>query len=104
MEKIKITNSKPYFCTNMAYNCNSKQYKKIYEYFLILNKRGHNFTRKKDLKSFLYEKIQEKIYHNKNEIDEQHVSCVVTNRSVVNDVVHVHVYDLFNITSFCDND
>ena len=96
MEKIKITYNVPYFC-------NSSQYKRVYKYFLILNSKGYNFTRKKDLKSFLYEKIQEKIYHNKNEIDEQRVSCVVTNRSVVNDVVHVHVYDLFNVSSFWDS-
>ena len=92
MGKIKITNNKPYL-----------QYKKIYEYFLILNKQGYSFTRKKDLKAFLYEKIDDKTYKNKNEIDEQRVSCVVTNRKLVNDVVHVHVYDLFNNTPFWDN-
>ena len=103
MDKIKITYNTPYFCTSTAYNCNSKQYKRVYKYFLILNRRGYSFTRKKDLKNFLYEKIQDKTYHNKNHIDEQRVSCIVTNRSLVNDVVHVHIYDLFNIPSFWDN-
>ena len=96
MDKIKIINNVPYFC-------NSKPYKRIYEYFLILNTKGYNFTTKKDLKAFLYEKIKDKTYSNKNEIDEQKVSCVVTNRKTINDVVHVHIYDLFNITSFWDN-
>ena len=101
MNKIKINNKMPYFCTANAYN--SKKYKKIYEYFLILDKKGYSFTRKNDLKNFLYEKITDRTYKNKNEIDEQQISCIVTNRSVVNDVVHAHVYDLFNITSFWDN-
>ena len=103
MDKIKSINNTPYFCTDISVSCNSKQYKKIYEYFLILNKRGYSFTKKKDLKAFLYEKIEDKTYRNKNEIDEQRVSCVVTNRSIINDVVHVHIYDLFNISSFWDN-
>ena len=102
MEKIKITNNVPYLIRIDA-NHNVIKYKRIYKYFLILNKRGYSFTRKKDLKAFLYEKIQDKTYKNKNEIDGQHVSCIVTNRSIINDVVHVHVYDLFNITSFWDN-
>ena len=103
MNKIKITNNVPYFCTPNAYNCNSKQYKRIYEYFLVLNKKGYSFTCKKDLKAFLYEKIKDKTYKNKNEIDEQRVSCIITNRSIINDVVHAHIYDLFNISSFWDN-
>ena len=103
MNKIKITNNTPYFCTNNAYNCNSEQYKRIYEYFLVLNNKGYSFTRKRDLKSFLYEKIQNKTYHDKNHVDEQRISCIVTNRKTINDVIHVHVYDLFNISSFWDN-
>ena len=94
MDKIKITNITPYL---------SNEYKRIYKYFLIVNNKGYSFTRKKDLKAFLYDKIQDKTYKNKNHIDEQRVSCVVTNRSVINDVVHVHIYDLFNITSFWHN-
>ena len=103
MENIKITNNTPYFCTNMAYNCNSKQYKRVYKYFLVLENKGYSFTRKKDLKAFLYKKIKDKTYKNKNQIDEQRVSCVVTNRKIINDTVHVHIYDLFNVTSFWDN-
>lgn len=99
MKNIKITNNKPYLYNNN----NDNQYKKIYEYFLILNNRGYSFARKKDLKAFLYEKIHDKTYSNKNEIDEQRVSCVVTNRKTVNNVVKVHVYDLFNISSFWSN-
>ena len=97
MDKIKITNNMPYLFSN------SKQYKRIYKYFLILNNKGYSFTRKRDLKAFLYEKIHDKTYSNKNEIDEQRVSCVVTNRSIINNVVKVHVYDLFNISSFWSN-
>ena len=103
MSKIRITNKIPYFCTDIAYDCNCQQYKKIYEYFLILDNKGYSFTRKKDLKAFLYEKIQDKTYKNKNHIDEQHVSCVVTNKKTINDVIEVHIYDLFNICSFWDN-
>ena len=102
MDKIKITNNVPYLI-KVDYNHNVKQYKKVYKYFLILNNKGYNFTTKKALKAFLYEKIQDKTYTNKNEIDEQRVSCVVTNRSIINDVVKVHIYDLFNISSFWDN-
>ena len=91
MKKVKITNNVPF------------GNKRIYEYFIILNNKGYNFKRKKDLKAFLYEKLHDKTYHNKNEIDEQRVSCIVTNRKIINDVVKVHVYDLFNITSFWDN-
>ena len=87
----------------MAYSCNSKQYKRIYEYFLVLNKKGYSFTKKRDLKAFLYEKIKDKTYNNKNHIDEQRVSCIITNRKTINDVVHVHIYDLFNISSFWYN-
>ena len=93
MKNIKITNNTPYL----------NGFKKIYEYFLILNNKGYSFKRKKDLKAFLYDKIQDKTYSNINAIDEQHVSCMVTNRSMINDVVHVHIYDLFNITSFWHN-
>lgn len=96
MEKIKITNKVPY-------SHNAIEYNRIYKYFLILNNKGYNFKRKKDLKAFLYEKIEDKTYKNKNEIDEQKVSCIVTNRSIVNDVIKVHVYDLFNVSSFWDN-
>ena len=102
MDKIKITNNVPYLISIDA-NHNVTEYKRIYKYFLILNKRGYSFTRKKDLKNFLYEKIEDKTYKNKNEVDEQRVSCVVTNRSIINDVVHVHIYDLFNVSSFWDN-
>ena len=98
MKNIKITNNVPYLCDN-----NDRQYKKIYWYFLVLNNQCYSFTCKRDLKSFLYEKIQDKTYKNKNEIDEQRVSCIVTNRKTINDVVHVHIYDLFNISSFWDN-
>lgn len=99
MEKIKITNHVPYFCWLNATEFNCNQYKRIYEYFLILNGKCYNFKRKKYLKAFLYERIRDKTYHNKNEIDEQRVSCIVTK----NDVVKVHVYDLFSISSFWDN-
>ena len=95
---IKITNKVPYLGDN-----NDNQYKKIYEYLLVLDSKGYSFTCKKDLKSFLYERIKDKTYKNKNEIDEQHVTCIVTNRSVINDAVKVHVYDLFNISPFWDN-
>ena len=99
---IKITNNTPYLF-KIDSDHNVTEYKRVYRYFLVLNERGYSFKRKKDLKEFLYEKIQAKTYHNKNEIDEQRVSCVVTNRSITNDVVHVHIYDLFNISSFWDN-
>ena len=102
MKKIKITNNVPYLI-KVDSNHNVKQYKKVYKYFLILNNKGYSFTRKKDLKVFLYEKIADKTYQNKNEIDEQRVLCIVTNRSIINDVVKVHIYDLFNISSFWDN-
>lgn len=102
MDKIKITTNVPYLF-KIDNNHNVIEYKRIYKYFLVLNNRGYSFTRKKDLKSFLYEKIEDKTFSNKNEVDEQRVSCVVTNRSIINDVVHVHIYDLFNITSFWDN-
>ena len=102
MKKIKITNNVPYLI-RIDSNHNVIEYKKIYKYFLVLNTKGYNFKRKKDLKAFLYEKIKDKTYHNKNEIDEQRVSCIVTNRAIINDVIKVHVYDLFNITSFWDN-
>ena len=102
MNKIKITNNVPYLI-RIDSNHNVKQYKRIYKYFLILDNKGYSFTKKRDLKDFLYEKIQDKTYYNKNEIDEQRVSCVVTNRAIINDVVHVHIYDLFNISSFWDN-
>ena len=102
MKKIKITNNVPYLI-RIDSNHNVIEYKKIYKYFLVLNNKGYNFKRKKDLKAFLYEKIKDKTYHNKNEIDEQRVSCIVTNRAIINDVIKVHVYDLFNITSFWDN-
>ena len=102
MKKIKIINNVPYLF-KIDNNHNVKQYKKVYKYFLIIGNKGYNFTKKKDLKEFLYEKIRDKTFSNKNEIDEQIVSCVVTNRSIINDVVHVHVYDLFNISSFWDN-
>lgn len=97
MKKVKITNNVPYLFNT------DKQYKRIYKYFLILNNKGYNFKRKSDLKSFLYKKIGDKTYKNKNEVDEQRVSCVVTNRVTINEVIKVHVYDLFNITSFWDN-
>ena len=102
MKKIKITNNVPYLI-RIDSNHNVIEYKKIYKYFLVLNNKGYNFKRKKDLKAFLYEKIKDKTYHNKNEIDEQRVSCIVTSRAIINDVIKVHVYDLFNITSFWDN-
>ena len=102
MEKIKITNNVPYLIRIDA-NHNVIEYKRVYKYFLILNNKGYSFTRKRDLKVFLYEKIQDKTYHNKNHIDEQRVSCVVTNRSIINDVIYLHIYDLFNISSFWDN-
>ena len=103
MNKIKITNNVPYLMKVNAKDFNCMQYKRIYKYFLVLNNKGYSFTRKKDLKAFLYEKLEDKTYHNKNHIDEQRVSCIVTNRAIINDVVHVHVYDLFNISSFWDN-
>ena len=102
MEKIKITNNVPYLI-RIDSNHNVIIYKRIYKYFLILNNKGYSFTRKKDLKAFLYEKIQDKTYYDKNHVDEQRVSCIVTNRAIINDVVHVHIYDLFNISSFWDN-
>ena len=102
MNKIKITNNTPYLI-KIDSDHNVLEYKRIYKYFLVLDKRGYSFTRKKDLKAFLYEKIHDKTYHDKNHVDEQHVSCIVTNRSIINDVIEVHVYDLFNITSFWDN-
>ena len=102
MNKIKITNNVPYLI-RIDSNHNVFEYKRVYKYFLVLNNRGYSFTRKKDLKAFLYEKINDKTYHNKNEIDEQRVSCIVTNRAIINDVVHVHIYDLFNISSFWCN-
>ena len=102
MSKIKITNKLPYLI-KIDSNHNVLEYKKVYKYFLFLDNKGYSFARKKDLKAFLYEKIEDKTYSNKNEIDEQRVSCVVTNRSIINDVVKVHIYDLFNITSFWDN-
>ena len=102
MEKIKITNNVPYLI-RIDSNHNVIIYKRVYKYFLVLNNRSYSFTRKKDLKAFLYERINDKTYHNKNHIDEQIVSCVVTNKSIINDVVKVHVYDLFNISSFWDN-
>ena len=102
MEKIKITNNVPYLI-RIDSNHNAITYKRIYKYFLVLNNKGYSFTRKKDLKAFLYERINDKTYKNKNEIDEQRVSCIVTNRAIINDVVKVHIYDLFNITSFWDN-
>lgn len=100
--KIKITNNVPCLF-RIDSNHNVVEYKKIYKYFLVLNNKGYNFGRKRDLKAFLYEKIKDKTYSNKNEIDEQRVSCIVTNRAIINDVVKVHVYDLFNISSFWDN-
>jgi len=102
IKKVKITNNVPYLI-RIDSNYNAIEYKRVYEYFIILNKKYYSFTRKKDLKAFLYEKIKDKTYHNKNEIDEQHVSCVVTNKAIMNDVVEVHVYDLFNVTSFWNN-
>lgn len=102
MKRIKITNNVPYLI-RIDSKHNVTEYKKVYKYFLILNNKGYSFTRKRDLKAFLYEKIEDKTYNNKNHIDEQRVSCVVTNRAIINDVVKVHVYDLFNITSFWDN-
>ena len=102
MEKIKITNNVPYLI-RIDDKHNVIEYKRIYKYFLALNNRGYSFTRKKDLKAFLYEKIKDKTFNNKNHIDEQRVSCVVTNRAIINDVVLVHIYDLFNISSFWDN-
>lgn len=102
MEKIKITYNVPYlFRIDSKHNV--IEYKRIYKYFLVLNNKGYSFIRKKDLKAFLYEKIQDKTFHNKNEVDDQRVSCVVTNKSIINDVVKVHIYDLFNISSFWDN-
>lgn len=100
--KIKITNNVPYLI-RIDSNHNVMEYKRVYKYFLILNNKGYSFRRKRDLKAFLYERIGDKTYSNKNEIDEQRVTCIVTNRSIINDVVKVHVYDLFNITSFWDN-
>ena len=102
MSKIKITNNIPYLI-RIDSNHNVIQYKKVYKYFLVLNNKGYSFTRKRDLKAFLYEKIQDKTYHDKNQIDEQRVSCIVTNRAIINDIVKVHVYDLFNISSFWCN-
>lgn len=98
MNRIKITNKVPYLGES-----NDNGYKKIYEYILILNNKGYSFTRKRDLKSFLYERIKDKTYNNKNHIDEQRVSCIVTTRKTIKDVVKVHIYDLFNISSFWDN-
>ena len=102
MNKIKITYNVPYLFS-VDDNHNVIEYKRIYKYFLVLNNKGYSFKRKKDLKRFLYEKINEKTFHNKNEVDEQRVSCVVTNKAIINDVVKVHIYDLFNIGSFWDN-
>ena len=102
MEKIKITNNVPYLI-KIDCNHNVVKYNRIYGYFLILNNKGYSFKRKKDLKAFLYERIKDKTFRNKNEIDDQLVSCIVTNRAIINDVVKVHIYDLFNITSFWDN-
>ena len=102
MERIKITNNVPYLI-RIDSNHNVVEYKRVYKYFIIVNKRGYSFTKKKDLKAFLYERIEDKTYHDKNQIDEQRVSCIVTNRNLINEVVHVHVYDLFNVTSFWDN-
>lgn len=102
MSKIKITNHVPYLI-RIDSDHNAIEYKRVYKYFLILNNKGFTFNRKKDLKAFLYERIADKTYHDKNHIDGQRVSCVVTNKSIINDVVHVHIYDLFNITSFWDN-
>ena len=102
MKKIKITNNVPYLI-KVDSNHNAIEYKRVYKYFLTLDNKGYNFKRKKDLKAFLYEKIQDKTYNDKNHIDEQRVSCIVTNRAIINDVVHVHIYDLFNITSFWGN-
>lgn len=102
MEKIKITNHVPYLI-RIDDNHNVIEYKRVYKYFLVINNKGYNFKRKKDLKAFLYKKIQDKTFHNKNEIDEIKVSCVVTNRAIINDVVKVHIYDLFNVSSFWDN-
>ena len=102
MKNIEITNNTPYLIS-IDSNHNVIEYKRVYKYFLIINGKGYSFTRKKDLKAFLYEKIKDKTYKNKNEVDEQRVSCVVTSRSIINDVIKVHVYDLFNISSFWDN-
>lgn len=102
MEKIKITNNVPYLI-RIDSNHNAIEYKRVYKYFLVLNNKGYSFTRKRDLKAFLYDKIKDKTYKNKNEIDEQIVSCIVTNKAIINDVVKVHVYDLFNISSFWGN-
>ena len=102
MEKVKITNNVPYLI-RIDSNHNVFKYKRVYKYFLILDNKGYNFMRKRDLKSFLYEKIQDRTYHDKNHIDGQIVSCIVTNRSIINDVVKVHIYDLFNIDSFWGN-
>ena len=102
MENIKITYNVPYLI-KIDSNHNAVEYKRVYKYFLVLDNKGYSFTRKKDLKAFLYEKIQDKTYHDKNHIDEQRVSCIVTNKAIINDVVHVHIYDLFNIDSFWDN-
>ena len=102
MKNIKITNNVPCLF-RIDSDHNVIEYKKVYKYFLTVNNKGYSFIRKKDLKAFLYEKIEDKTYHNKNEIEEQKVSCIVTNRSIINDVIKVHIYDLFNISSFWDN-
>lgn len=102
MERIKITNNVPYLI-RIDSNHNVIEYKRVYKYFLVLNNKGYSFTRKKDLKAFLHEKIQDKTFYDKNNVDEQIVSCVVTNREIINDVIKVHVYDLFNISSFWCN-
>lgn len=102
MNKIKITYNVPYLI-KIDENYNAKEYKKVYEYCIIVNNKHYSFTKKRDLKKFLYEKIQDKTFHDVNELTGTTVSCVVTNRSIINDVIRVHVYNLFNITPFWYN-
>lgn len=102
MEKVKITNNVPYLYGIDA-NHNVIEYKRVYKYFLTLDQKSYNFKRKKDLKNFLYKKIQDKTLHDVNQVTEIRVSCVVTNRNIINDVVKVHIYDLFNVTPFFCN-
>lgn len=102
MNKVKITYNVPYLCT-IDENYNSKTYTKVYEYFVIIDNKGYSFTRKRDLKKFLYDKIQDKTFHDVNQLTGTRVSCVVTNRTIINDVVKVHIYNLFNVTPFFCN-
>ena len=102
MNKIKITNNVPYLI-RIDSNYNTIEYKRIYEYFIILNKRGYNFTTKKALKAFLYEKIKDKTFGDVNQLTGTIVFCIVTNKKIINDVIRVHIYDLFNVTPFWDN-